>query len=178
MMLIFDFLLFLLSGCLLVPVAVLFFQLMRGIGKDVSQTPPFQIPTRGFNIAILMPAHNEAKGVSVSVRSVLSELQSGDRMLVVADNCTDQTATVAHAAGAEVIERHDEHRRGKGYALDFGVRWLEKSPPNVTIIIDADCIAHPGSIARLAADCLASGCPVQALYLMRSPAGSHLGVRT
>ena len=55
-------------------------------------------------------------------------MANGDRLLVVADNCSDDTAAVARAAGAEVTERSDVERRGKGYALDHGVRHLAADP--------------------------------------------------
>jgi cellulose synthase/poly-beta-1,6-N-acetylglucosamine synthase-like glycosyltransferase len=169
--------LFLLCLAVLVPAIVLWLELLTGSAKR-SQRSFAALPfAYGASTAVLMPAHNEASGISEAIRAVLGQLQTGDRLLVVADNCTDNTADVARAAGAEVIERRDPNLRGKGYALDFGVRWLEKSPPSVTIIMDADCVAHPGSIARLTNDCLASGRPVQALYLMHAPAGSRLGVR-
>lgn len=63
---------------------------------------------------------------------------------MVADNCTDDTARLASAAGAEVIERHDALLRGKGYALDFGVRHLAQQPPDVVIVVDADCQVAEG----------------------------------
>jgi cellulose synthase/poly-beta-1,6-N-acetylglucosamine synthase-like glycosyltransferase len=86
-------------------------------------------------------------------------------------------AVLARATGAEVVERTDNERRGKGYALDFGVRHLRTDPPEVVIIIDADCLIAPGAIARLALECAASGRPVQALYLMHAPADSGLRLR-
>ena len=171
--------LFLLTLIPLLPVALLWMQIVAGFRTrrlEAGLTASTAI-TRNAFIAVLMPAHNEASGITAAIRSARDQLQTGDRVLVVADNCTDETAVVARAAGAEVIERHDTQRRGKGYALDFGVRWLENAPPSVTIIIDADCIAHPGSISRLAEACVASGRPTQALYLMRAPAASRLNVR-
>ena len=177
MALIFSFALIVVSAAAFIPAAVLFLELTRALawrGARILYDAP---ELRSFNVAVVMPAHNEASGIRVAIRAVLAQLQARDRLLVVADNCTDETANVARAAGAEVIERQDPNRRGKGYALDFGVRSLEKSPPSVTIIIDADCIAQPESIARLAEDCFAFGRPVQALYLMHAPAGSRLGLR-
>lgn len=59
---------------------------------------------------------------------------------------------------------------GKGYALDFGVRHLANNPPEILIMVNADCAVAAGSIDRLARTSLALGQPVQALDLMRSPA--------
>jgi cellulose synthase/poly-beta-1,6-N-acetylglucosamine synthase-like glycosyltransferase len=177
MALILHFALTVASAATFIPVAVLFIELVKGSTRPSVQISVSGRPIRHFRTAVLMPAHNEAEGINEAIASVLHQLQPNDRLVVVADNCTDETAKVARAAGAEVVERHDTQRRGKGYALDFGVRWLEKSPPGITIIIDADCIAQPGSIGRLAEDCVASGRPVQALYLMHAPAGSRLSMR-
>lgn len=129
------------------------------------------------SIAVLVPAHNESAGILPTLQAIQARLQAGDRLLVVADNCTDDTAELAAAAGAEVIERHDSARRGKGYALDYGVRYLEFSPPQVLIIVDADCMVHGDSLQLLARQCLQTNSPAQAMYLMRSPAGAGLKTR-
>jgi cellulose synthase/poly-beta-1,6-N-acetylglucosamine synthase-like glycosyltransferase len=116
-----------------------------------------------------VPAHQEESGIAATVVALCGQLRAGDRLLVVADNCTDGTAAIARAAGAEVVERHDPVRRGKGYALDFGVRHLEQAPVPVVIVVDADCTLTPGSVDRLAGEVAASGRPVQGLYLMTAP---------
>lgn len=121
------------------------------------------------DVAILVPAHQEESGIAATVMALRGQLRPGDRLLVVADNCTDGTAALARAAGAEVVERHDPDRRGKGYALDFGVRHLEQAPVPVVIVVDADCTLTPGSVDRLAGEVAASGRPVQGLYLMTAP---------
>ena len=68
-------------------------------------------------VAVLVPAHDEAAGIGAMLGRVLPLLPAGARLLVVADNCTDDTAALARAAGAEVTERHDTGARGKGHAL-------------------------------------------------------------
>jgi cellulose synthase/poly-beta-1,6-N-acetylglucosamine synthase-like glycosyltransferase len=127
-------------------------------------------------VAVLVPAHNEAAGIAATLASIAPQLRNGDRLLVVADNCSDATAEVARAAQADVAERHDSARRGKGHALDFGIQHLLAAPPEVLIVIDADCTLHPGSIDVLAAQCVATDRPAQALDLMRA-AGSSLSER-
>ena len=129
------------------------------------------------SVVVLVPAHDEAFGIAASLATVLPQLRPGDRLLVVADNCSDATASVARAAGAEAIERRDAVRRGKGYALDFGIRYLEAAPPEVVLVVDADCELRAGSVDRLAWLCIASGRPVQALDLMHAPSGSALKTR-
>jgi cellulose synthase/poly-beta-1,6-N-acetylglucosamine synthase-like glycosyltransferase len=129
------------------------------------------------SVAILIPAHNESSLIAETIRSVASQLLSGDRLIVVADNCSDSTATIAAAEGAEVVVRTDSVRRGKGYALDRGVRHLESNPPDVVLILDADCHASPHTVDFLVRSCCQSGRPVQAVDLMQAQPGAASTMR-
>ena len=172
--------LLLLTALVAVPVCVLFVELAAAaLRRETPQNPETTAraePGRAA-FAVLMPAHDEAVGIAAAIEAVRVQLGPRDRLLVVADNCRDATAAIARAAGAEVTERNDALRRGKGYALDHGVRWLERSPPAVVVIVDADCIVAPGALALLAQRCVATTRPVQALYLMHALPGSGLGLR-
>lgn len=114
---------------------------------------------------VLMPAHDEAAQIGAVLRDLAPSLRPGMRLLVVADNCGDDTAALARAAGAEVIERRDPARRGKGFALAFGRDHLRAAPPTVVIVLDADCTVELGALDRLAG-AAGSGDPVQGLYLL------------
>ncbi len=128
-------------------------------------------------IAVLVPAHNESRGLLDTLDDIKSQLVSGDRLLVVADNCTDDTAAVANAAGAEVTERREPDKIGKGYALAWGLKYLSVDPPDIVIIIDADCRLEANALECLTAVCAATDRPVQALYLMTAPTGSLIDYR-
>lgn len=154
---------------LLVPVLVLFAQVLMALpAYRPAPLPQGRRPT----LCLLVPAHNEAAVIAGTLRSIAPQLAAGDRLLVVADNCSDETAVLARGLGAEVIERRDIERRGKGYALDFGMRHLREQPAEVVIIVDADCQVRPGTINRLVRTCGQAMRPVQALYPMSSPAGA------
>jgi cellulose synthase/poly-beta-1,6-N-acetylglucosamine synthase-like glycosyltransferase len=163
-----------LAAATLVPMAVLFLQVVMALPAYRARGMP---AGRRPTAAIVVPAHDEALGIDQMLRSIALQLVAGDRLLVVADNCTDDTAVVAAAAGAEVIERKDPERRGKGYALDFAVRHLERRPPEVVVVVDADCLATVGTIDRLARLGAQTARPVQASYLMHSPPGAGLRTR-
>jgi cellulose synthase/poly-beta-1,6-N-acetylglucosamine synthase-like glycosyltransferase len=105
-------------------------------------------------------------GIQATLDDIKIQMRPGDRMLVVADNCTDDTAVIARAIGAEVTERQDLTKIGKGYALDWGLRYLAPDPPDIVIIIDADCRVANDTLHRLAMACAVTGRPVQALDLM------------
>jgi glycosyltransferase involved in cell wall biosynthesis len=159
------------SLLLLLPVAILFTEVMVAIARY--RLPPVQESERK-RVAVVMPAHNEASIIGAALQSLAPQLTSADRLIVVADNCSDATASIAASHGAEVIVRTDAIRRGKGYAIDFGVRHLEGNAPDIVIIIDADCRVSSGAIDKLAQLCAHSGRPVQALYLMQASKGASL----
>lgn len=128
-------------------------------------------------VAVLVPAHNESANVLPTIACLLPQLRDGDRLVVVADNCQDDTASLARAAGALVIERQDAVLRGKGYALAYGVDFLRVDPPEVVLVVDADCVVTPGAVVRLASESAATGCPVQMLNLMHAQAGASVRLR-
>jgi cellulose synthase/poly-beta-1,6-N-acetylglucosamine synthase-like glycosyltransferase len=120
-------------------------------------------------VALLIPAHDEQEGVAATVSGLRPEIGPGDRIIVIADNCTDATAARARAAGAEVIERNDPGSRGKGFAIQFGLEHLSAAPPDVVLLVDADCRLGAGRLAWLAAIAARTGRPVQAEYLLAAP---------
>jgi cellulose synthase/poly-beta-1,6-N-acetylglucosamine synthase-like glycosyltransferase len=122
--------------------------------------------------AIVIPAHNEEASIGRTLDSVTSQLEPGDRCVVVADNCDDRTAAVASRPGVEVVVRHDARLRGKGYALQAGVEHLRSAPPAVMIVVDADCQVVPGSLDLLARDAAARNKPVQGGNLLNPPANA------
>ncbi|UAK23357.1 glycosyltransferase family 2 protein [Sphingomonas nostoxanthinifaciens] len=122
--------------------------------------------------AILVPAHDEAAHIAAILAGIQAAIPSGTRLLVVADNCTDATAAVARTTGAEVIERNDPARRGKGYALAFGRDHLAEDPPQAVVVIDADCVPEPDAVAAIAAEAVARTRPIQSRYLLRPVPGA------
>lgn len=150
---------------LLLPVSVLFAQVLLAVTRRGTEATEQGNRPR---LTVVMPAHDEATLISITVLSVMPQLLKSDRFLVVADNCTDQTAALAAAAGAEVIVRTDSVHRGKGYALDYAVRHLESDPPAVVIVIDADCQIATGTLDQLARCCARTERPVQSLNLMHA----------
>lgn len=137
--------------------------------------PGMPAPSSRPPVTILMPAHDEGMLIAHTLQGLQAHLLPHDRILVVADNCSDSTAAIARAHGAEVVERFNTELRGKGYALDHGVRHLASLPqaPEWVVIFDADCTLHPGSLDALAAEVMRTGRPAQAVYLMQNVAGNQ-----
>jgi hypothetical protein len=134
---------------------------------------------------VLIPAHDEEEGLP----ALLASLGIGapgsplGRVLVIADHCTDATADVARAAGAEVLERRDGPA-GKPGALRDGLAWLRRGDPSAeaVLFLDADCVCAPGLPARVSAGLAAGALAVQAPYAIEgggdggAGAGVELGV--
>ena len=59
--------------------------------------------------------------------------------------------------------------QGKGYAIEYGLRSLASNPPNVVIMLDADCVIDRGDLEQLAQTAADTGRPVQSVYLMNPP---------
>ena len=151
------------------PVAIVLTEVLCALtAEKKSGLAQLQRPS-GLRVAVLVPAHDEEDGIGATVSGIARQLGPSDRLVVVADNCTDRTAERARAAGAETIVRLDPQRRGKGYALDFGVRHLESDPPDVVVIVDADCRLGPGAIDALVACVRLDGSAAQAFYAMTLP---------
>ncbi len=197
---------------------------------------------------ILIPAHNEELGIESTLTSLQPELGINDSILVIADNCTDNTAEIVRSfvnkisqprqelnqsfsesdqakqlnseenraaqftnisdsdlthhllrnspvnpvssdslVGKEileknsdwnkifaqpsnninVIERNDPTNRGKGFALHHGLKALEMKPPEIVVILDADCELRTGSLQALKQAVKRSQKPAQAIYLLK-----------
>lgn len=170
----------LLAGLLLllaIPVAVLLMQVLLSLPRSRATAGAVAPRPAGMRLAVLVPAHDEAAGITRTLESLRGDILPGDRILVVADNCSDSTAQVARAAGAEVVERQHATLRAKGYALDFGVKHLALDAPDVVVILDADCVAQPGSVAAIAIAAHLRRRPVQSVYLMHAAEGAGLKER-
>lgn len=163
-----DIVLLAIAILLAVPIAVLFvecsaafFTSQEEIGNTEGSLP---------KVSVLVPAHNEALCIGATLETLLAQVTDKERVVVIADNCSDDTAAIARQIGATVIERQDTERRGKGYALDYGLQFLKENPPEVVVVVDADCIVHNGAIDRIARIAAHRARPVQATYLLERPA--------
>jgi cellulose synthase/poly-beta-1,6-N-acetylglucosamine synthase-like glycosyltransferase len=95
-------------------------------------------------ILVAIPAHNEATGIANTVQSCRAAHYPADlfEVLVIADNCSDETAILAREAGARVLERHDLTKKSKGFAIEYLINSLMESGEfdrlDALVIIDAD----------------------------------------
>ena len=170
--------------CWLTPAAVFVVQTFAALLPG-RRPPQLEGKTRSGAV-VLVPAHNEGPPVAETIAALMPQLQENDRVIVIADNCTDDTGSSA-VRGATVdgaldprfslLERHDAQRRGKGYALDFALdRLVEEAPdgrlPAAVFVLDADCFVSPGGVDRILTACEASGRAVQGRTLCERAAGT------
>lgn len=151
-------------------------QILLGSSKRSGKIDAIPVRPTGA-IAVVVPAHDEERGIARTLLSIRAQLRSGDRLVVVADNCADATASVARDHGATVIERTHATLRGKGFALAAGIDALRGDPPAIVVLVDADCELAPGAVDALARATTHAGRPSQARYLMLHPEGASLPKR-
>ena len=124
--------------------------------------------------SILVPAHNEASVIRECLQSLMSFAYPADlqRVIVIADNCTDETAVIARSTGALVRERHDPGKRGKGYALDWAFKRLlseDDSWTDAVLVFDADTRVDPHFLTHMDARLQSGGLVLQGHYSLHNP---------
>ena len=129
-------------------------------------------PTLSF--AVVVPAHNEALQIRATVEGIRAVRYFPDlyRVVVLADNCDDDTARVAASAGAEVFVRRDPDRRGKGQALDWLLRERKEAYADcdAVAVVDADTRVHPEFLREISRSFAAEGVEVvQGYYGVSNP---------
>lgn len=128
--------------------------------------------SRQLRFALVVPAHNEESGIARTVASLRAVDWEVDRMriYVVADNCTDQTAQRASAAGAQVLVRQNADLRGKGYALAHAFdACLAEGWADALVVVDADAVVSTNLLEAYASRIEQGACAVQAHYGILNP---------
>jgi 1,2-diacylglycerol 3-beta-glucosyltransferase len=146
---------------LTVSVAALFF----------AAPPTMQRPTT--RLMVLVPAHDEAALIARCVRSLRNQTYPAAlyRVVVIADNCSDDTAALAAEAGADlVLERVAPDARGKGHALRWAMDRMMVADPAVEAfaVVDADSVADRAFLSRLVQPLQAGARAVQGESLLEA----------
>ncbi len=91
-------------------------------------------------ISVVIPCYNEEEGIAPTIKSLPSWV---DEILVVDNNCYDQTAPIARKLGAKVIR---ESLQGYGAAC---LRGLEQAKGEIVVTADADGTYPLGNIGPM-----------------------------
>jgi poly-beta-1,6-N-acetyl-D-glucosamine synthase len=127
------------------------------------EPPPTKLPERtgasrgSLRLTVLIPAHDESLTIAATLDSLRGQTRPPDNVIVVADNCTDDTADIARARGADVFTTVG-NREKKAGALNQTLASLfpDTRRDDVTMIMDADSVIVPEfletAMSRLEAD--------------------------
>ena len=114
-----------------------------------------RMPLKNHNIVIFIAARNEEAVIGNLLESVNAQDYDKERLktVVIADNCTDNTASIAREKGATVFERFNKEEIGKGYALDFAIDRLRESGEwesiDGIIVLDADNLLTQNYVSEM-----------------------------
>ena len=106
-------------------------------------------PGTHLRCTVLVPAHDEEAVLAASLDSLAGQTRRPERVLVIADNCTDATAQVARTNGVEVVETVGNTEKKAG-ALNQRLALLLPGlePRDVVMVMDADSTVSPDSSTR------------------------------
>lgn len=95
-------------------------------------------------VTILIPAHNEEVALPAVLESVSRQTARADRVVVIADNCTDGTEFVARRYGVMTVETvGNEHKKGGALNQVLAQLLPELGPDDLVLIMDADTVLSP-----------------------------------
>lgn len=102
-------------------------------------------------ITVLIPAHNEEVHLGETIKALLEQSRRPDRIIVVADNCTDDTIKIACSFDVEVEETIGNIHKKGGALNQVIAKILPQLGPNDTVmILDADSKLRQGFLAKAA----------------------------
>lgn len=121
-------------------------------------------------MAVIVPAHDEELLIARCVGGLKASagLVGSTDVVVIADNCSDQTALVAAGAGARVIERMNPEERGKGPALDYAFKLLAAEGYEYFCVVDADTVVESNLVLEMHRALACEADVVQARYLVHN----------
>jgi biofilm PGA synthesis N-glycosyltransferase PgaC len=109
------------------------------------------VPARGWfekpraaQVVAIIPAWDEADAIKGAVRALRNQHRAPDRIIVVANNCTDNTAQLARDAGAEVLVMdHNKHRKAGAMNHVLSIVLPRLGDRDMVLIQDADTNLNP-----------------------------------
>src|SRR5262249_31497767 len=147
----------------------------KGQGEEQSPNSSSAAPAPVSRFMVVIPAHNEEPVIASAVRSCLGldYPHSHFQVVVIADNCSDRTAFLASRAGARVVERFDNLKKSKGYAIEYLIGTLQKSgefdSTDALVLVDADSTVDPDLLRAFDRELQLGQDWLQAYYTVSNP---------
>ena len=113
---------------------------------------------RELRFLVMIPAHNEERVIGHGLEAIMGDRRPRDRVLVIADRCTDRTVEVARSHGALVLERGPDEPAGRAAARQAGLDHARSLEWDAVVMLDADSVIEPGFFAACER-AMASGAP-------------------
>jgi hypothetical protein len=85
-------------------------------------------------IAVLIPAHNEAAEIAATIQSILPQMKGGDRLIAIADNCSDRDGSTVTSMILTQVPRLFGVAFSQG-RLDLMVLALDLSIPPLSLFV-------------------------------------------
>ncbi len=112
--------------------------------RSMKRRPP--APEYLPQVAVVVPAFNEAVGIERTVRALVASDYPDFEIVVVDDGSTDDTAGIVERLGLERVRLVRKPNGGKASALNAGI--AASSAP-VVVMVDGDTLFEPESLRRL-----------------------------
>ncbi len=128
-----------------------------------------EVRTIPLPMAVIVPAHNEEALIGRCVRSILASRPRLAEVLVVAHNCSDNTALEAKNAGARVLVLNETSQSGKGCALHHGFSTAITEGVEAMLVMDADSVASANFIDAARSRFTAGAQAIQCRYEIETP---------
>lgn len=155
-----------LVGIAVIALMAIMFEMVAGISsisprrrlltmyREQDSPAPVDGPVR---VTVLVPAHNEEVSLPATLAALNAQSRAPERVVVIADNCTDRTAQIAREMGADVFETVANVGK-KGGALNQALAEIlpGSDGSEVVLVMDADTTLAPRfvevAVTRLEAD--------------------------
>ena len=101
-------------------------------------------------VCVVVPAHNEEETIARTITALLKQTRRPDRIVIVADNCSDRTVEIAQSFGRRVtvVETVNNKHRKVG-ALTLGWQQFVSEGYDYMLGVDADTVLSPNSLEDL-----------------------------
>lgn len=125
-------------------------QLAQNASIALTRMRTRQVRTATGTVCVVVPAHNEEETIAVTITALLKQTRRPDRIVIVADNCSDRTVEIARSFGRRVtvIETVGNKHRKVG-ALTMAWQQHVSQGFDYMLGVDADTVLSPNSLADL-----------------------------